>query len=520
MLEFSDSSFRNLTLELRQKALIREVAACLEFTHDIVQELVLATLDHQTAARLNARAATLLVSRESTPPGILALHYMAAGNNSKAHEWALHAARAAFDAAGLNDVEFYLQLAMNRASTVDEQLTGSAALIEFLCNIEKVEEARQWLRRYPAALTRLPEESARLVSLYALIAAGDGCIDAFEKQIGYLLREAVTDRCVSQYTLIRKVLGLAHSTGYAGMTEGLIRSVLSHRRELAPSPEAAKLLAALSRVWCIYEDGPTAVMIADEAIRMAELVRDKPAQMLAFVARGTVRMLLGRLREAELDFALAEQVSLQPRLGAYLDRMQINRAVLLIETRRFSEATAALDLVIPTCNVDDQLLARANLAVASLETGDSAGLLRRILDLRRTNVQLQLKWVEVFADCMDGYLCCAAGDWEAVSRISERIEREQSTRRDAAASDSSYADVLIGRSKARVDRAAALDYLGRAAKRHARGNFLGMLRIRIEEARIVLPSNYSTAKRMIGSILRNCERAGATTLARSAREVI
>src|SRR5690606_28810648 len=88
---------------------------------------------------------------KSARAALLALHLAAAGRDEAASTSALAAAEDAVGAFAFKDAEFFFQLAMSKAPDVALRTYSIAAYIDFLCRMERFEDAQNWLRRWRAS---------------------------------------------------------------------------------------------------------------------------------------------------------------------------------------------------------------------------------------------------------------------------------------------------------------------------------------------------------------------------------
>ena len=516
----SGSDFAEAVSFLRSKRLVRDGCHFLEFEHDIVREAVIADLSDGTGRRLNRRAANAISNMASAPLGRLAIHYTAAGLSGHAYSAAMAAAQEAQSIHSPDDVQFYLRLAISRATNSKERLVALGTLVEHFCTLELYYEARGILAKAPDVWSCLQSDTAQMLRIDSLL------VDPSYSAADLLSHIESAGKSGSEmqdgdahFRLLRSVFAVAHGVG-SPLVKDILHRLVDNVDNLGRTPEAAKLLACMARVWVTYEGGNEALDLANQAVTVAAETHEASSIALSLIARGTVNMLLGNLTSAEVDFTMCTEVVREPNLLAMAWRLTINRSVLLIETGRPGEASEALERIVGSHVPMEQLLIRGNMALAALEMNDDDRLLRRIRELRGINGPLQLGWVDSFADCMEAnYLLRNGRNESAHVLIAGLAEVERHATSKALGPEPSYAQALIGEWIAISSTKLALKYLEAAAASHRGRNVLGELRLRAVHARVLSSVNEVAARRELTELIERCRLGGALTLMRQCETV-
>jgi hypothetical protein len=228
----------------------------------------------------------------------------------------------------------------------------------------------------------------------------------------------------------------------------------------------------------------------------------------------------GDVKAAERDFDRVLAHSENPELTHYRQRLLNNLGILLLERGKYNDARTMFYEAMGLGSVLDQLIVRGNLALVSLEESDFEQLMVRVDELENGNRILRADWPTVFARTMRGYRALVMRDSATVSECCSVVKRSLEDGAGAVVMDTSYAEVFVSRVLGAGSVSDGVAYCRSRRSVHEFRNRLGFLRLWLEEARLLRASAESVAVAAARAILDECERLGATALARQASSII
>jgi len=306
----TNGSLRGQLVRLQQAGMIQERSRIPEleyiFKHIIVQEVTYGTLLTEQRRWFHREAAetleTLFPGRREELAGILAQHYSAAGESSKAIGLFVQAAERAEEVYAYEEALHFLVHACELSDSMDTTPTEQLRLLERLADVHYlVRETLEAFHRYRDALDLVPDlaEASKLtaVRLYRKI-------------------------CAAWY-----ILPLADQRRLEDQAQAYLKTGLAFMDGQAPHLETVRILVRAS--FCMHDwsepapEWQTADYYAQAAVEMAEQL-DAPVELSAALdALGTNYNKLGRIREFLLVQQRRQRLSRDPSFNNLREKLNI-----------------------------------------------------------------------------------------------------------------------------------------------------------------------------------------------------
>jgi tetratricopeptide (TPR) repeat protein len=525
VLHASQDAIRTQVGSLADRGFVRSDQIGVSFIHDLIREQMLATVSNSLRAETHRRAARTLSQSPLTHPGVLALHLVAAGEDSEAALAAFRAAKDAVAVCAYRDAEFYFAIALNRVSSRANRLSIIGEYIQYLCGLERLREASEWRRELvdssPGSTHPLPLQTELLLDLYDAVMNEEFSTHQVLAQIDSLSLETQFDADPDALGgLIRLILAVAHSCGRVQLTREIVQrftdSWVAHSRRKG-RPE---LLTCIGRMWAVCEDSDRGINFLEESIDLARRNSDQAALLTAMYSRATARLWRAEIGAALHDFETAAVLACAPGFEQYGFRIKVNHAVALMEAGRWSEAEQLLKLTIPVTDRIEDLLVQANLAIIAAETRRLEDAMDRLESLRKANAVLNVIWVDTVADTILAWGHLLDGRQEKAWQVMRLVETRLACDPEALGPDGSYTDSLVARYRGQHSWRLGYKYACEARQRYVRSNRPGFLRVSITAARILAEGDVSQAVSQLTRVIEECGVGGAVSLAEEAQGVL
>jgi tetratricopeptide (TPR) repeat protein/DNA-binding SARP family transcriptional activator len=422
--DLSDFATAACLATLAERGIVTSTAGKIGFPHDLMRETAYRQIPAPTKPLLHKRAIALL--GDSADEGILAMHWVEAGNTDRAGALALQAAEKARRSNRYSDCEHYYGLAV-RVATPDIRTVAARRYAVLLAQIGRVIEIRGLLEHMGPGAGETKQLLCSLLELSEAIESGRSSLDDLLSRTRAVLEMSNEIEEADLALALGMVVDAAHdffsAEHIAEIADVLQGAALSARRREFRHQIDALLAPSIATVF-----GFRAALRLLESKEPAAAESNDLTVVLRSFALGTTLLLAGRLAEArsslESCLALAQSVGdIRRQSASYL-----NSGLVALEMGDFSAARRKLEAVLSAPARGHRLRAYANLAILHYEEGSDELALRTLEAVDTNNPGYALHKFSNTAVAIRGLLHIRAGRYDrAAHQLPSLYEASEST---------------------------------------------------------------------------------------------
>lgn len=509
--------------------LIHEDDDEIEFEHDLVRELIYNDLGALRRRHLHRSAASILEQEGSVRPGVIALHYNAAGEKDHARRFALAAAEESRAIHAHKEAESFLRLARENATDTASLLETTRLLADYLHELHRYPDADQLYAELEAAQVVGGKRETVLATAIqrAEIQLHRGqvsCATLLDRFLALDVQLTPADPWKLKMAVGRALISLAHDLGKTDIVlEQLPRlSALTRQsNDLVAAVEAAVVTSTYST---FYETSYHSMDMIESTVAVAKRSHNATAIMAALLARSAFHLQNGRLSCAERDLVEAQAISDANAIVTYKQAVLNNLGLVFIERGEYSRARDVLQDAIALGeeaeDIHTQVYPLINLAISYLEDDDiqqAYSCAERAFSVNRTYTAL---WSDLFSFALMGLCALALHDFTDANLMEReilRLLRDTNPR----LTDASYVEAFLARMAVRRgEREAALARLDAAIEDFRERDVFCRLRLEVERASVLAGLDPARAREAAERVREEARRLGARPLVEKAERVL
>jgi DNA-binding SARP family transcriptional activator/tetratricopeptide (TPR) repeat protein len=514
--DLSDFATAACLATLAERGIVTSTAGKVGFTHDLMRETAYRQIPAPTRPLLHKRAIALL--GDSADEGILAMHWVEAGNMDKAGALALQAAEKARRSNRYSDCEHYYGLAVC-IGTADIRTVAARRYAVLLAQIGRVIEVRELLDHMGLGAAETKRLLRSLLELSEAIESGRSSLDDLLSRTRSVLEMSNEIEEADLALALGMVVDAAHdlfsAEHIAEIAEVLQSAALSSRRREFRHQIDALLAPSVATVF-----GFRAALKLLESREPSAADSNDLTVVLRSFALGTTQLLAGRLAEArsslESCLALAQSVGdIRRQSASYL-----NSGLVALEMGDFRAARRKLEAALSAPARGHRLRAYANLAILHYEEGSDELALRtlEVVDVNHPSYALH-KFANT-AVAIRGLLHVRSGRLDRASALLPSLY-EDSDSASYLKGDLNYTAPFVAATlAAQGNREAAGSVLDIAEASVEDRDTLCLLRLRLARARVLAPVQPDQAFAMAKRNAHEAADAGAVLIQRDARALL
>lgn len=154
---------------LRSRGILKETGRTVFYTHDIMREFVREHVGLVRRSAFHLKAGELLAGNRSVAPSTIARHFKNGGDSLRAFEYAIKAVKTASSQDAFIKAREMAELALNVATTAEEELQALEAYVEATRMAGQLEETRHGLKRILSRLSPSQDTDRWWKYSYALL---------------------------------------------------------------------------------------------------------------------------------------------------------------------------------------------------------------------------------------------------------------------------------------------------------------------------------------------------------------
>jgi DNA-binding SARP family transcriptional activator/tetratricopeptide (TPR) repeat protein len=417
--------------ELVKHGILAE-AHTIRFAHSLMREVGLATLPRSQRRVWHLKIAAALENLDGTRISEIAFHLEEGGDRDGAFTCADRAASETLRAGAYADAE-QQYCRMLRCAHGERVLYAQAAYLKFLARFNRFSDVQQFLLSLETYFQQNEDHEGMVVCAIARywIAEKDGDL-VWEESIA---RAKDIVRMAELYTpqkitaVLWQVADAMRRSGEFALLGNFAR--ILHERSAASDSDpgmAAEMLAIAALLAGSADGHKQASGLADQAVKVAELLEDQTVLTRALYSRGTARFWSGDLHGARSDYdqVLSSVDTFVP--DDLVVRVKSNYAVVLMEQGEYQLAEEFAQATLREAGMVRRSYAFGNLALIHLRQGDYTASRKYIMALLAANETAPQGWIRMHAEALLGLIDLAVGDIDAAkARGSIISSHEQST---------------------------------------------------------------------------------------------
>ncbi|HEY8485189.1 MAG TPA: AAA family ATPase [Longimicrobiales bacterium] len=515
--------------EAARKGFVRDLGEKIAFPHDLVREAAYRRMSSVLRRALHARAGEELERSGEAQPGTLAVHYDLAGDGPRAFRFAVLAADASARVYAVNEMEFFLRMALANAANAKERFGVQEKLADHLFGLRRYAEAERHFAELEAEYERRNHVQGLLKARFnrlwihgrqqtiALQELFDRLQELAEKA------EEIGDRDRFLEILLAQA-SFAHDAGRPDIVHSITPRLIELGRAAAGRVSGVRALSTAATIICMYGTVREGMAVALEALEYAERSGDPRAKLAALSSRAVGWFFQGRIDLAEEGLLAVLELA---ERAAWVEGKLLHQnslGVVLTEKGDHAEAERlfreALGIAAAAGANHELPIFYCNLSVLYYEVPDlrrAREAAERFLSCPQTEGTL---WGLIMVWGILGLCALEEGDVAEA----ERCRREVLTHlgaRDYWVTDLSYPEMLLARCAAlegEVER--AVSRLERVIAAYQERDVFCCSRLELERARLLLDRDPEEARRVAGRIRGRAAAMGARPLVAKADAIL